>query len=67
MNALQKKGTSEDRVLLQVYNNRIIRYLEDPSDSLSLIRDGDRLVAYRFAKDIGDSPLVVFINHRMEE
>jgi len=52
---------------MQVYNNRIIRFLEDPADSLSLIREADKLVAYRFPKDNGDPPLVVFINQRMEE
>lgn len=58
---------SEAEALVQVYNNCIIRFLEDPSDSLSLIRDADKLVAYRFMKDNGDAPLVVFINQRMEE
>lgn len=52
---------------MQVYNNKIIRYLEDPSDSLSLIRDEDRLVAYRLPKDFGKLPLVVFMHQQMEE
>ncbi|XP_052726900.1 ubiquitin carboxyl-terminal hydrolase 8 isoform X2 [Vigna angularis] len=51
----------------QVYNNCIIRFLEDPTDSLSLIRDADKLVAYRFYKNNADTPLVVFINQQMEE
>lgn len=55
-----------DRIL-QVYSNCILRYLEDPSDSLSLIRDGDRLVAYRLSKDLEKLPLVVFMHQRMEE
>lgn len=54
------------RILVQVYNNRIIRYLEDSTDSLSLIRDGDRLVAYRLKKD-DNVPLVVFMHQHMEE
>lgn len=64
---LYKSHISEARVLLQIYNNRIIRFLEEPTDLLSLIRDDDRLVAYRFMKDVGDAPLVVFINQRFEE
>ena len=52
---------------MQVYNYRIIRYLEEPADSLSLIRDGDRLVAYRLAKDDEQVPLVVFMHQRIEE
>jgi hypothetical protein len=51
---------------VQIYNNQIIRYLEEPADSLSLIRDDDRLVAYRLAKDTEKVPLVVFMHQRME-
>ena len=58
---------SEARAVVQAYNNLIIRFLEDPSDSLSLIRDADRLVAYRFMKDNGDGPFLVFMNQRMEK
>ncbi|KAJ0981754.1 hypothetical protein J5N97_010009 [Dioscorea zingiberensis] len=53
--------------ICQVYANRIIRYLEETSDSLSLIRDGDRLAAYRLPKDLDKLPLVVFMHQRMEE
>ncbi|OIV99196.1 hypothetical protein TanjilG_19692 [Lupinus angustifolius] len=60
-------GADETILVAEVYNNCIIRFLEDPSDSLSLIRDADRLIAYRFKKDNGDAPLVVFMNQRMEE
>lgn len=60
-------GPDEALLVAEVYNNRIIRFLEDPADSLSLIRDADKLVAYRFPKDNVDTPLVVFINQRMEE
>lgn len=52
---------------VQVYSNKIIRYLEDPSDSLSLIRDEDQLVAYRLPKDFGKFPLVVFMHQQIEE
>lgn len=51
----------------QVYANKIIRYLEEPSDSLSLIRDDDKLVAYRLQKDLDDSTLIVFMHQNLEE
>ncbi|RYQ97733.1 hypothetical protein Ahy_B08g093815 [Arachis hypogaea] len=60
-------GADETLLVAEVYNNLIIRFLEDPADSLSLIRDADRLVAYRIMKDNGDAPLVIFIHQRMEE
>ncbi|QCE09523.1 ubiquitin carboxyl-terminal hydrolase 8 [Vigna unguiculata] len=60
-------GTDETLLVAEVYNNCIIRFLEDPTDSLSLIRDADKLVAYRFYKNNADAPLVVFINQQMEE
>lgn len=50
----------------QVYNSRIIRFLEDPSDSLKLIRDEDQLVAYRLTKSCDQGPLVVFMHRRPE-
>ncbi|XP_050232500.1 ubiquitin carboxyl-terminal hydrolase 8 isoform X2 [Mercurialis annua] len=60
-------GIDETLLLAEVYNNRIIRYLEEPSDSLSLIRDGDRLVAYRLKRELDNVPLVVFMHQHMEE
>ncbi|KAL5574572.1 hypothetical protein UlMin_016271 [Ulmus minor] len=60
-------GNDEALLVAEIYNNRIIRYLEEPSDSLSLIRDDDQLVAYRLAKDTEKVPLVVFMHQRMEE
>ncbi|XP_062082489.1 ubiquitin carboxyl-terminal hydrolase 8 isoform X2 [Humulus lupulus] len=54
-------------LVAEIYNNRIIRYLEEPADSLSLIRDDDRLVAYRLMKEIEQVPLVVFMHQRTEE
>lgn len=52
---------------MQIYNNRIIRFLEEPADSLSLIRDDDRLVAYQLNKDMVKAPSVVFMHQQMEE
>lgn len=57
----------DERLLVaEVYNGSLIRYLEEPSEVISLIRDGDRLVAYRLPKDREDAPIVVFKNERME-
>ncbi|KAI9402072.1 hypothetical protein POPTR_001G214800v4 [Populus trichocarpa] len=60
-------GIDETLLVAEVYNNRIIRFLEEPADYLSLIRDNDRLVAYRLKKDFDNSPLVVFMHQHMEE
>ncbi|KAK7839108.1 ubiquitin carboxyl-terminal hydrolase 8 [Quercus suber] len=60
-------GADETLLVAEIYNNRIIRYLEESADSLSLIRDDDRLVAYRLSKDTGQVPLVVFMHQRREE
>ncbi|KAL9238667.1 hypothetical protein vseg_013060 [Gypsophila vaccaria] len=58
----------DDTLLVaEIYNHRIIRFLEDPSDSLSLIRDEDRLVAYRLPKDTENTNTVVFMHQEMEE
>ncbi|XP_073006210.1 ubiquitin carboxyl-terminal hydrolase 8 [Typha latifolia] len=56
----------ESLLVAEVYNNRIIRYLEEPSDLISLLRDGDQLAAYRLRKEHEKSPLVVFMHQRME-
>ncbi|KAJ4971619.1 hypothetical protein NE237_004718 [Protea cynaroides] len=59
--------SDETLLVAEIYTNRIIRYLEESSDSLSLIRDDDRLVAYRLPKDLDRFPLVVFMHQRVEE
>ncbi|XP_043701544.1 ubiquitin carboxyl-terminal hydrolase 8-like isoform X2 [Telopea speciosissima] len=59
--------SDETLLVSEIYTNRILRYLEDPSDSLSLIRDDDRLVAYRLPKDLDSFPLVVFMHQRVEQ
>ncbi|XP_062202626.1 ubiquitin carboxyl-terminal hydrolase 8-like isoform X2 [Phragmites australis] len=57
----------DERLLVaEIYNSSIIRYLDEPSEVISLIRDGDRLVAYRLPKDSEDAPIVVFRNQRMD-
>ncbi|CAN6465129.1 unnamed protein product [Victoria cruziana] len=56
----------EKLVMAEIYSNQIIRYLEEPSDSLSLIRDDDRLVGYRISKDSVNLPVVVFMHQRLD-
>uniref|UniRef100_A0A7N0V0Y7 Ubiquitin carboxyl-terminal hydrolase n=1 Tax=Kalanchoe fedtschenkoi TaxID=63787 RepID=A0A7N0V0Y7_KALFE len=60
-------GIDETLLVAEVYNNRIIRFLEDPADSLSLIRDGDRLIAYRLPSDAEKDQLIVFMHQRSDE
>ncbi|CAM8972958.1 unnamed protein product [Rhodiola kirilowii] len=60
-------GIHETLLVAEIYNNRIIRFLEDPADSLSLIRDGDRLIAYRLPKDAEKDQLIVFMHQQSDE
>ncbi|GMP99172.1 hypothetical protein CsSME_00046750 [Camellia sinensis var. sinensis] len=60
-------GVDETLLVAEIYNNRIIRYLGESGDSLSLIRDDDRLVAYRLPKDAENGPTVVFMHQHAEE
>ncbi|KAF3785485.1 Ubiquitin carboxyl-terminal hydrolase 8 [Nymphaea thermarum] len=69
---IQAMGTAcalrddEKLVMAEIYSHRIIRYLEEPSDSLSLIRDDDRLVGYRISRDSVNLPIVVFMHQRLD-
>ncbi|XP_068649736.1 ubiquitin carboxyl-terminal hydrolase 8 isoform X2 [Aristolochia californica] len=58
---------NESLIVAETYTNRIIRFLEEPSDSLSLIRDDDRLVAYRVPSDHEKSLQVIFMHQHQEE
>lgn len=51
---------------MQIYNNSILQTLDTPSGSIELIRDYDKLVAYRLPKDMDGSPLFEF-THQQEE
>eukprot|EP00258_Populus_trichocarpa_P043285 XP_024459304.1 ubiquitin carboxyl-terminal hydrolase 8 [Populus trichocarpa] len=53
-------------MVVEIYKNRIFRRLTEPSDSVALIRDEDKLVAYRLLKDNRNSPMVVFMHERVE-
>ncbi|EFH70531.1 hypothetical protein ARALYDRAFT_892011 [Arabidopsis lyrata subsp. lyrata] len=59
----------EDETLLvtEVYNNQIIRFIEEPTDSLTIIGYGAKLVVYRLKKDANNSRLIVFTHQKLEE
>lgn len=59
-------GDDETLFVAEVFNHCILRSLEDPSDSLALIRDDDCLVACRLPKEFENSLLVVFMHQRCE-
>lgn len=59
--------SSANRNIVQVFCNKIIRFLEDPSDSVSLIRDGDQLAAYRLSKELEEFPLIVYMHQTKDE
>lgn len=58
---------SNDEILLvaEIYNNKILHFLEEPSGILSLIRDEDLLVAYRLLNDVEACHLAVFMHERI--
>ncbi|XP_047977440.1 ubiquitin carboxyl-terminal hydrolase 8-like isoform X1 [Salvia hispanica] len=55
----------ETLLVAEIYNNRIIHFLKDPNGSLSLIRDNDKLVAYRLPDT--EAPLFVFMHQQAED
>ncbi|ERM93667.1 ubiquitin carboxyl-terminal hydrolase 8 [Amborella trichopoda] len=57
----------ETLLVAEIFSNKILRFLEDPSDSISLIRDADMLAAYRLPTDLEKFPLVVFMHQRDDE
>ncbi|KAG9445256.1 hypothetical protein H6P81_016596 [Aristolochia fimbriata] len=57
----------ENLIVAEIYTHRIIRFLEEPSDSLSLIRDDDRLVAYRVPINHENSLQIIFMHQRQDE
>ncbi|CAN6480466.1 unnamed protein product [Victoria cruziana] len=44
-------GADECLLLVEVYNHRIYRYLDNPYELLSAIKDDDRIVAYRLPSE----------------
>ncbi|XWS66580.1 hypothetical protein CRYUN_Cryun05aG0211800 [Craigia yunnanensis] len=56
----------ETLLMAEIYKNQIFRSLDEPSDSLALIRDDDKLVAYRLPKVSETYPLVVFSHQQLE-
>ncbi|KAK1270161.1 Ubiquitin carboxyl-terminal hydrolase 8 [Acorus gramineus] len=59
--------SDEDLIVAEIYNNRIIQILKELTDSLSLIRDGDQLAAYRLPKDPDGKLLVIFTHQYLKE
>ncbi|OIV92275.1 hypothetical protein TanjilG_00293 [Lupinus angustifolius] len=60
-------GDDESLLVVEVYKNRIFRFLEEPSESLTEIRDLDKLAAYRLQKNNEAGPLVVFVHELAEK
>lgn len=60
-------GSDETLIVAEVYNNHIIRFLGEPTDSLSLIRDDDLLVAYKLQNNIEKISRVVFVHQQIEK
>ncbi|KAK1421572.1 hypothetical protein QVD17_24015 [Tagetes erecta] len=60
-------GDEETLMVAEVYNNHIIRFLGEPTDSLSLIRDDDRLVAYKLENNSEKFSRVVFVQQQIEK
>ncbi|KAM7499981.1 hypothetical protein LguiA_024395 [Lonicera macranthoides] len=57
-------GENETLLIAEIYNNCIIQFFDNLAETIELIRDGDRLVAYRVPKDSDTSPLVVFMHQK---
>ncbi|KAE9590782.1 putative ubiquitinyl hydrolase 1 [Lupinus albus] len=60
-------GDDETLLVVEVYKNRIFRFFEEPSESLTEIRDLDKLAAYRLKKNNEAGPLVVFVHELAEK
>lgn len=60
-------GNDETLMVAEVYNNHIIRFLGEPTDSLSLIRDDDRLVGYKLQNNSEKFSRVVFVHQQPEK
>lgn len=67
LNSACSLQNGERLLLAEIYNHRIFRYLEDPFDSLSTIRDDDHLAAYRLPKVLEKTPLLHLMHRRKEE
>ncbi|KAJ1702668.1 hypothetical protein LUZ63_002447 [Rhynchospora breviuscula] len=59
----------DDETLLvaEVFRSGILRFLDEPSDLISLVRNGDQLAAYRVPKGQECSAVVVFMHQKVEE
>lgn len=50
----------------QVYDHRIFRYIENPTESLSSVKDDEHIVAYRLPKRVAQLTRLE-ISHRYQE
>ncbi|XP_062025492.1 ubiquitin carboxyl-terminal hydrolase 9-like [Rosa rugosa] len=57
--------SDESLLLAEIYEHRIYRYLESPSEHLSSIKPDERIVAYRYSKGAGTTRLEIM--HRRQE
>ncbi|KAG8092839.1 hypothetical protein GUJ93_ZPchr0012g18988 [Zizania palustris] len=65
-NACSLRG-NEHLLVAKVYNSSLIWYFEEPSEVISLMRDGNYLAAYRLLKDSEDASIVVFKHQFWQE
>eukprot|EP00271_Cylindrocystis_brebissonii_P006579 TRINITY_DN19356_c0_g1_i1.p1 TRINITY_DN19356_c0_g1~~TRINITY_DN19356_c0_g1_i1.p1 ORF type:complete len:1040 (+),score=135.10 TRINITY_DN19356_c0_g1_i1:151-3270(+) len=47
-------GADETFIFVEIYNNRVFRYFLGENESVSIVNDGDRLVAYRVQSGVKD-------------
>ncbi|KAH8485444.1 hypothetical protein H0E87_027033, partial [Populus deltoides] len=64
--ACSLRDIDEMLMVVEIYKNKIFRLMTEPSDSVALIRDEYKLVAYRLPKDNQNSLLIVFMHERVE-
>ncbi|KAL5726749.1 ubiquitinyl hydrolase 1 [Ranunculus cassubicifolius] len=60
-------GIDETLMLAEVYDHHIFKYLENPSDPLSHIKDEDYIVAYRLPKKQEGYTKLVIVHEQHEE
>ncbi|XP_050377387.1 ubiquitin carboxyl-terminal hydrolase 9-like [Argentina anserina] len=57
--------SDENLLLAEIYEHRIYRYFENPSEYLSSLKPDERIVAYRYSKGAGTTRLEIM--HRWQE
>ncbi|CAK9310834.1 unnamed protein product [Citrullus colocynthis] len=59
--------SDENLLIAEVYDNRIFRYLDNPLESLTSIKDEEYLVAYRLPKRESGRPKLEIIHRSLEK